>query len=264
MGVMSGWERCCALSPEGEEDGVLKPRERDLVRDLHTSRPVAPLQECLVTLVALSSGSCGAVTSARPCINLSCGGGAQAFTWLWGRQTDFWADFMRHSGEANLEISAWKASRAVPQDSPDSGRRLEDLFPGETFEAQRELIFTHLRTGFIVGELGTFVATESTSRSWEGMLPMALSRNLLYWGLFVEGTAASVDGASRQGDASDTLCNGGRDAGSAWSILVVSTGLRSVVGGHLDPSFLLALSPTWSLRRGRVGNAGRFCSGVGS
>lgn len=33
----------------------------------------------------------------------------------------------------------------------EAGRGLRDLFPGEAFDEQRELTFTHPRTGFVVG-----------------------------------------------------------------------------------------------------------------
>lgn len=71
----------------------------------------------------------------------------QVLSWVWGRDTDFWADFLRAEGEIGLTISRWEKAAVAAE----AGRALSDLFPGETFDEQRELTFTHPRTGFVVG-----------------------------------------------------------------------------------------------------------------
>lgn len=48
----------------------------------------------------------------------------------------------------------------------EAGRRLSDLFPGETFDEQRELTFTHPRTGFVVG---TWLYSRVRSKYHEGL-----------------------------------------------------------------------------------------------
>ena len=54
---------------------------------------------------------------------------------------------MLAQGETDLEMTAWcRKGRAF-----ETGRGLVDLFPGEKFDEQRELTFTHPRTGFVVG-----------------------------------------------------------------------------------------------------------------
>lgn len=75
--------------------------------------------------------------------------GLQVFAWLWGQDTTVWADFLRAQGETGLAITPW--CQRVPRS--DAGRGLSDLFPGEMFDEQRELTFTHPRTGFVVGGL---------------------------------------------------------------------------------------------------------------
>lgn len=71
----------------------------------------------------------------------------QVFAWVWGRRTTFWEDFLRAQGETGLEINQWRVAAVAAE----ARRRLSDLFPGETFDEQRELTFTHPRTGFVVG-----------------------------------------------------------------------------------------------------------------
>ncbi len=71
----------------------------------------------------------------------------QVFAWVWGRGTSFWEDFLREQGETDLQITPWRNAAVAAE----TGRRLSDLFPGDTFDEQRELTFTHPRTGFVVG-----------------------------------------------------------------------------------------------------------------
>lgn len=80
----------------------------------------------------------------------------QAFVWLWGRDTDFWSDFLRAQGEGRLEISRWSPLARTPRDPSDIGKELKDLFPRDKFDEHRELTFTHPRTGFVVGESKLF------------------------------------------------------------------------------------------------------------
>lgn len=54
---------------------------------------------------------------------------------------------MRAQGETDLQITPWRNAAVAAE----AGRRLSDLFPGDTFDEQRELTFTHPRTGFVVG-----------------------------------------------------------------------------------------------------------------
>lgn len=71
----------------------------------------------------------------------------QVLSWVWGRHTNFWADFLRAQGETGLAITRWRKTAVAAE----AGRALSDLFPRETFDEQRELTFTHPRTGFVVG-----------------------------------------------------------------------------------------------------------------
>lgn len=97
---------------------------------------------------------------------------AQAFTWLWGEHSDVWPDFMEDQGEANLQISRWqmltpsRGKSLATSDAPAVGR-LGSLFPGENFEAQRELTFTHTRNGLVVGESARISLKLSTPREVE-------------------------------------------------------------------------------------------------
>ncbi|CAM9408655.1 unnamed protein product [Scytosiphon promiscuus] len=77
---------------------------------------------------------------------------AQAFAWIWGRDTNFWADFLRAQGEMGLTATRWRDTEV----QSEAGRGLRDLFHGETFDQQRELTFTHPRTGFVVGPKKVF------------------------------------------------------------------------------------------------------------
>lgn len=74
----------------------------------------------------------------------------QVLSWVWGRDTNFWADFLRAQGETGLAITRWRKTSVAAE----AGRALSDLFPREMFDEQRELTFTHPRTGFVVGMRG--------------------------------------------------------------------------------------------------------------
>ena len=88
----------------------------------------------------------------------------QVFAWVWGRGTNFWEDFLCAQGEAGLQITPWRKAAVAAE----AGRRLDDLFPGETFDEQRELTFTHPRTGFVVGacHFDTAVSRAKRKHSW--------------------------------------------------------------------------------------------------